>query len=188
MHWRSIQKPKLGSVRVAVDSDEVTNFTVNHDKGQITFLPKKVLTAADTGLLNITRLAKTQSVVFGVPGMFTDWNINDEIIMSGWAEGKNNIGLGSRTWINSKLPDHSRIEVLSLDADWQTETNRAGVVITQHPAPPVNSVIRAGFEFYVPVRFDTDRLPVTLEEYGIGGAADVKLIELRPSDALDGTS
>jgi uncharacterized protein (TIGR02217 family) len=50
-----------------------------------------------------------------------------------------------------------------------------------HPAPPVNAVIKAGFQFFVPCRFDTDILPVTLEDYGIGSSNSVKLIEVRQS-------
>ena len=64
----------------------------------------------------------------------------------------------------------------------EPETNRNGVSVVRHPAPKTGQVVTAGFEFYVPVRFDTDRLPVSIEEYGIGGAADVKLVEVRPSE------
>jgi len=33
------------------------------------------------------------------------------------------------------------------------------------------------------VRFDTDILPVTIEDYGVGGSNSVKLIEVRSSDS-----
>jgi len=39
-------------------------------------------------------------------------------------------------------------------------------------------VIKAGFEFDVPVRFDTDSLSVNIEDYG-AGSAQVPLIELK---------
>jgi uncharacterized protein (TIGR02217 family) len=61
----------------------------------------------------------------------------------------------------------------------ETSTN---AIVRRHPAPKTGKVLTAGFKFFVPVRFDVDRLPVTLEEYGVGSAGDVKLIEVRPWD------
>src|SRR5208283_890511 len=55
-----------------------------------------------------------------------------------------------------------------------------GVTVSIHPAPQTGVVVNAGFDFYVPCRFDTDILPVTIEDYGIGGSNSVKLIEVRP--------
>jgi uncharacterized protein (TIGR02217 family) len=47
-------------------------------------------------------------------------------------------------------------------------------------APPAAGVaITAGFEFDVPVRFDTDYLPLSLDTYGVGSARDVPLVEVR---------
>jgi uncharacterized protein (TIGR02217 family) len=45
-------------------------------------------------------------------------------------------------------------------------------------APPSESVISAGFEFDVPVRFDTDQLDVSLEAFGAGQAVNIPLIEV----------
>ncbi len=46
--------------------------------------------------------------------------------------------------------------------------------------PPGNgAVITAGFEFDVPVRFDTDQLNTSLESFGAGGAVNVPLIEVK---------
>lgn len=47
--------------------------------------------------------------------------------------------------------------------------------------PPVNGAqITAGFEFDVPVRFDTDQLDLALEAFGAGRAANIPLIEVKP--------
>ncbi|MDY6923850.1 MAG: DUF2460 domain-containing protein [Pseudomonadota bacterium] len=47
-------------------------------------------------------------------------------------------------------------------------------------APPANgSAVTAGFEFDVPVRFDADRIDVTLESFAAGRMAAVPLIEVR---------
>jgi uncharacterized protein (TIGR02217 family) len=48
-------------------------------------------------------------------------------------------------------------------------------------APGAGVVIKAGFEFDVPVRFDTDSLSVNLSDYQVG-AAQVPLIELKWAD------
>ncbi len=45
-------------------------------------------------------------------------------------------------------------------------------------APGVG-VLRADFEFDVPVRFDTDHLSMTLEGYGLNSCYDIPLIELK---------
>jgi uncharacterized protein (TIGR02217 family) len=46
-------------------------------------------------------------------------------------------------------------------------------------APAAGVVLTAGFAFDVPVRFDTDHLPATLEDYGIGALRAVPLVEIR---------
>ena len=47
-------------------------------------------------------------------------------------------------------------------------------------APPVaGAVVTGGFEFDVPVRFDTDRVDVTLESFAAGRMTAVPLIEVR---------
>ncbi len=46
--------------------------------------------------------------------------------------------------------------------------------------PPANSaVITADFKFDVPVRFDTDQLSATLENYGVRSWSDIPIIEIR---------
>ena len=46
-------------------------------------------------------------------------------------------------------------------------------------APAVGVVVKAGFEFWVPVRFDTDFLETTLASYEGYDAASVPIVELR---------
>jgi uncharacterized protein (TIGR02217 family) len=69
----------------------------------------------------------------------------------------------------------------TLNTNWTVDDTTG--LVTFGTAPAANAVITAGFLFYVPVRFDTDILPVTIEDYGVGGANSVKLIEVRPSDS-----
>lgn len=51
--------------------------------------------------------------------------------------------------------------------------------VTLSMAPAVDAVVTAGFEFDVPVRFDADRIEVTLESFEAGRMAAVPLIEVR---------
>jgi uncharacterized protein (TIGR02217 family) len=52
-------------------------------------------------------------------------------------------------------------------------------MVTFITAPLVGQEVRAGFEFDVPVRFDTDELDLTLEGFGAGRVAAVPLLEVR---------
>ncbi len=52
-------------------------------------------------------------------------------------------------------------------------------VLTLEAAPGVGVEVTAGFLFDVPVRFDADRIEVTLESFGVGRMTAMPLIELR---------
>lgn len=52
-------------------------------------------------------------------------------------------------------------------------------VVTLGVAPLSGAAVTAGFLFDVPVRFDSDRLEVTLESFGAGRIAAAPLIEIR---------
>ena len=67
---------------------------------------------------------------------------------------------------------------VELDASGFTVDAATGEV-TQAVAPPVGALVTAGFEFDVPVRFDADRIEVTLESFEAGRMAAVPLIEVR---------
>lgn len=46
-------------------------------------------------------------------------------------------------------------------------------------APGAGSLVSAGFEFDTPVRFDADRIEITLESFGAGRMVAIPLIEVR---------
>lgn len=52
-------------------------------------------------------------------------------------------------------------------------------MLTLAAAPGAGAVVTAGFEFDTPVRFDADRIEVTLESFDAGRMAAVPLIEVR---------
>ncbi len=52
--------------------------------------------------------------------------------------------------------------------------------VTLAVPPATGQMLTAGFEFDVPVRFDTDRLDINLAAFRAGAAPSVPLIEIRP--------
>ena len=52
-------------------------------------------------------------------------------------------------------------------------------VITFITAPVNGVIVRAGFEFDVPVRFDSDTLDVTLDFERLGSITAIPLLEIR---------
>jgi len=59
------------------------------------------------------------------------------------------------------------------------DLNPASGVVTLESAPVSGVEVAAGFTFDVPVRFDSDRLDVTLEGFDAGRIAAVPLVEVR---------
>lgn len=60
---------------------------------------------------------------------------------------------------------------------WTLDATTGVIIFTTAPANGV--VIRAGFEFDVPVRFDTDTLDVTLDIERLGSITSIPLLEIR---------
>jgi uncharacterized protein (TIGR02217 family) len=52
-------------------------------------------------------------------------------------------------------------------------------VVTLDVAPPLSAVVTAGFEFDVPVRFDTDQLRINLAQFRAGDIPEIPLVEIR---------
>ena len=60
---------------------------------------------------------------------------------------------------------------------WALDTTTG--VVTFTTAPDNGVIVRAGFEFDVPVRFDTDMLDVTLDIERLGSITSIPLLEIR---------
>lgn len=52
-------------------------------------------------------------------------------------------------------------------------------LVTLGSAPPSGTAVTAGFEFDVPVRFDTDRIQTSIERFQAGDLPSVPVVELR---------
>ena len=73
-----------------------------------------------------------------------------------------------------------RVGVDGVEADSAAfEIDLTTGTVTFDSPPGAGAVVTAGFEFDVPVRFDADRIDVTLESFAAGRMAAVPLIEVR---------
>ncbi len=90
---------------------------------------------------------------------------------------------GSQTWTRTITKPVAGTVVVALDgvtqgSGWSVDTTTGIVTFTSAPASGV--AVTAGFEFDVPVRFDTDQLDVNLDIETKGSIASIPLIEVRP--------
>ena len=75
---------------------------------------------------------------------------------------------------------------VAIDGDEQTQgsdfsiNHTTGVVtfLAGH-IPAEDAIVTAGFEFDVPVRFDTDRLDINLASFEAGDVVNVPVVEIR---------
>jgi uncharacterized protein (TIGR02217 family) len=89
---------------------------------------------------------------------------------------------GAQSWARAIIKPVAGTVTVSLNgvaqgSGWSVNTT-TGIVTFTVP-PTTGAVIRAGFEFDVPVRFDTDELPVTLDIERTGSIPSIPLIEVR---------
>ncbi|MDN5567514.1 MAG: DUF2460 domain-containing protein, partial [Paracoccus sp. (in: a-proteobacteria)] len=59
------------------------------------------------------------------------------------------------------------------------DVDHATGVITFEEAPETGAEITSGYEFDVPVRFDTDRIAVSVASFQAGQVPDIPVIEVR---------
>ncbi len=52
-------------------------------------------------------------------------------------------------------------------------------IVSFSSAPSIGVVVKAGFEFHTPVRFESDSIAVTLDNFNLGTIQDINLLELR---------
>jgi len=89
---------------------------------------------------------------------------------------------GGQTWVRTiTKPVAGTVRVAFDGAEqlvgWTVDTTTG--VVTFDTAPTAGVAITAGFEFDVPVRFDTDALDVTLDLERLGSITSIPLLEIR---------
>ncbi len=88
---------------------------------------------------------------------------------------------GSTTFTRDiKKPVSGTVKVsvnnVELFSGWTVDTTTG--IVTFTTAPTNGHLVKAGYEFDVPARFDTDELSISLDDYNIGGTS-VPIIEIR---------
>jgi uncharacterized protein (TIGR02217 family) len=89
---------------------------------------------------------------------------------------------GDQTWIRSitkPVADSVRVALDGVEqsSGWSVDTTTG--LVTFDTAPVTGVAITAGFEFDVPVRFDSDALDVTLDLEQLGSITSIPLLEVR---------
>lgn len=64
-------------------------------------------------------------------------------------------------------------------ADWSFDAATGEVVFAPGSVPGVGAAVTAGYEFDVPVRFDTERIAVSLTAFKAGQIPSIPLVEVR---------
>ena len=64
-------------------------------------------------------------------------------------------------------------------ADWSCDATTGLVTFAPGAVPALEAHVTAGFEFDVPVRFDTDRLEINLTGFAAGDIPAIPLVEIR---------
>ena len=89
---------------------------------------------------------------------------------------------GAQTWVRTIAKPVAGTTRIALGGEeqmsgWTVDATTGVVTFTAAPGGGV--IIRAGFEFDVPVRFDTDMLDVTLDIERLGSITSIPLLEIR---------
>ena len=89
---------------------------------------------------------------------------------------------GAQTWVRTiakPVTDSVRVALGTVEqmSGWTLDATTGLVTFTTAPGSGV--IVRAGFEFDVPVRFDTDMLDVTLDIERLGSITSIPLLEIR---------
>ncbi len=89
---------------------------------------------------------------------------------------------GAQTWVRTLTKPVAGTVRVALGmveqmSGWTVDTTTGLITFTTAPANGV--IVRAGFEFDVPVRFDSDTLDVTLDFERLGSITAIPLLEIR---------
>lgn len=169
---RPIYKPIEGTVSCAINDVEITNFEVDHSTGILTIVPRVDVALPEATLANVAGITWRITVADTPETHLPLLEDGDFIDVVGFPEEViRGVVVGSTT--------------TALDFAWAAGTVGGpfvdvAVQLTTDDTPQEGDVITAGFMFHVPVRFDSDRIPVRLEYYGVGSASEVRLVEVRP--------
>lgn len=168
--YRLIKKPVSGTVKVGVGpagaevEEDATRWAVDTTTGIVTFVANitgTVTNAVDQGG-GVTRITVSSH------GLQTDYTAHFSTFTGDWA------GLNGLRFAVTRV-DANTLDISHDSSAYAAYSSNAGEFNT---LPQTGEQVVAGFEFDVPVRFDTDTLSTNYEAYQ-RGVADVPLIEVR---------
>ncbi len=158
--------------------------------------------AESRAVYNVTHGVKTQTQLDALIAFFrarqgraygfrfkdwSDYSATTQLIGSGTGaltifQLVKNYTSGSETFVRTVNKPVDNSVSIYVDSVLQTSgvsINYATGVVT-FTTPPANGLaVTATFEFDVPVRFDTDRLSVSLDSYGVNSWNNINLVEIR---------
>jgi uncharacterized protein (TIGR02217 family) len=70
--------------------------------------------------------------------------------------------------------------ISAASADFTLDAATGRVTFIPSKIPATGAVVKAGFEFDVPVRFDTDRIDIDLGQFQAGRIPSIPLVEIKP--------
>lgn len=159
---RLIKKPVTSTTLVSISNKTDQRWTVNTTTGIVTFsanVTKSITAITKASLAQIT-FSAAHGLVQGDTFRIT--------------------GVGGMTEINSQrativnVVDSTNVQVDINSSGYSTYTS-GGTVNT---IPQSGEIVRAGFEFDVPCRFDDDMLDVTIEDFDIN-STQIRITEIR---------
>ena len=166
--WRLIRKPVEGTVSVAVSGvTEPARWSVDATTGIVTFsadVSDTVTGAADAGG-GITRITTSANHGLGA---------GDTVYLSGFTGDWS--ALNSTRFAIVAVPAGNQFDITYDSSAFAAYSGNGGQVNT---LPQSGEVVTAGFEFDIPMRFDTDQLSTSWEAYQLGEAS-VPLVEILP--------
>jgi uncharacterized protein (TIGR02217 family) len=93
-------------------------------------------------------------------------------------------GAGNRAYVRMVLAPIAETVIVAVNSVATTQftvNSTTGVVTFNAGAlPAAGAVVTAGYQFDVPVRFDTDQLSINLSHFEAGEIPDITLVEVRP--------
>ena len=134
-------------------------------------------------IINFFKLVKGRAYGF----KFKDWLdykvINQNIAV---ADGEQKDFQLIKTYnINNKLqtrkitkPKQVSIFINNQNITTNISINYENGIITFNTPPEKDTIISASFEFYVPVRFDNDKIEIVMKNEKVGEIKDLKIVEL----------
>lgn len=167
---RPILKPIEDTVLVGVGGIAIQHYSVDYSTGIVSLQNRA---PQDVVAPTLTKVAADRWVLTS-PEPLPMFTPGERV---SWAAST-----GFQTVTNARVLERTEEQIL-LEHTRITSTpdTAAGTVsVTTNNAPLEGESVTAGYQFHVPVRFETDRLPVRLEYYGIGSASEIKLVEVRP--------